>query len=88
MGENQPLTLLIILCYACRQEPSINCHLRASSSSKWKQMQNPTAKHQVKLRKSCGRIEETGGVKDTTRRPTEANPIFISIISNSPVSQQ
>lgn len=31
VGKNQSLTLLIVLCYACSQEPSINCLLRGST---------------------------------------------------------
>ena len=48
-----------------------NVSWEASPISKWKQMQIPTSKHQVKVWKSCGsvrdRIEQAGGVKDTTR---------------------
>jgi hypothetical protein len=38
-------------------------------------MQRPTTKHQVELWESCARVKDiiewTGGVKGTTRRPTE-----------------
>jgi hypothetical protein len=51
------LTLLIILCNACRQEePSITVSGEASSSSGWRQTQRPTAKHQAELRESWGRV--------------------------------
>lgn len=38
------LTLLMTLCDACRQEPSITDLWEAPPSSQWKQMQRPTAK--------------------------------------------
>jgi hypothetical protein len=41
----ESLTLLIILCYACRQEPHITVSWDASSTSRWRQMQRLTAKH-------------------------------------------
>jgi hypothetical protein len=48
----------------------------ASSSSWWKQIWRPTAKHQAELKKLCGRvldkIEGAEVVKDTTRRPIES----------------
>jgi hypothetical protein len=72
--EGHLLTLLTILCYTYKQEPSIIVSWEASSSSRWKQMQRPIAKHQAELRESCGRggvrIKGAGVVKDTTRRPT------------------
>ena len=45
MGKHQSLTLLMILCCACRQEPSITVLWEAPPSSWLKQMQRPTAKH-------------------------------------------
>jgi hypothetical protein len=76
MGESQPLMLLMIFCYGCRQEPSISVSWEASSSNWWKQMQRPTAKHQAEVKKPCervwDRIEQARRVKDTTRRPTES----------------
>ena len=45
MQRRSPLTLLIILCYACRQEPHITVSWDASSTSRWRQMQRLTAKH-------------------------------------------
>jgi hypothetical protein len=66
----------MILCYSCRQEPSITVSWEASTSRGWRQMQRPTSKHHVELRESCGRMgdrrEQAGGVKDTTRRLTES----------------
>ena len=38
MLENQSLTLLMILCYVCRQELSISVSLEVSSSSGYQQM--------------------------------------------------
>jgi hypothetical protein len=56
-GESQPLTLLMVLCYAYRWEPSIKISWEASSSSIWwKQIQRRIAKHQVELGESCGRV--------------------------------
>jgi hypothetical protein len=76
MGESQPQTLLMILLYASRQKPNTAVSWEASSSRGWKQMQRPTAQHHTKLRESCGSeeawIDWAGGVKDTTRRPTES----------------
>jgi hypothetical protein len=68
--ESQLLTPLMILCYACSQEPSITVFWEASSSSWWKQMQRPTAKRTIaELRESCGivgwRIKEAREIKDT-----------------------
>jgi hypothetical protein len=45
MVVSQPLTLLMVLCYACKQEPSITVFWEASSDSWWKQMQRHIAKH-------------------------------------------
>lgn len=42
--ESQPLAVLMIFCYTCRQEPSINVFWEASPRSYWKQ-QRPIAKH-------------------------------------------
>ena len=74
--ERQPLTLLVILCYACRQESSITVSWEASSSSRWKQIERPAAKHQTELRTSWGRvgdrIEPAAWVKNITRRLTES----------------
>jgi hypothetical protein len=41
VGASQHLTLLWILCYARRQNSSINVFWEASSNSRWKQMQRP-----------------------------------------------
>jgi hypothetical protein len=41
-GKNQSLTLLMILCYACRQEPSITVLWEAPPISQWKEMHWPT----------------------------------------------
>jgi hypothetical protein len=56
MRESQILTLLMILCYAYRQELSITVSREASSSSEWKQMQRSRAKHSVELGESGGRV--------------------------------
>jgi hypothetical protein len=45
MGKNQPLTLLVIFCCACRQEPSIAVLWEALPSSQWKEMQRRTTNH-------------------------------------------
>jgi hypothetical protein len=49
MGESQSLALLVILCYACKQDPSIIVSKEVSSSSEWKQTERPTAKHHQEL---------------------------------------
>jgi hypothetical protein len=45
MRGSPPLTLLMILCYTCRQEPSITIIRETSPSNWWKQMQRSTVKH-------------------------------------------
>jgi hypothetical protein len=70
--DSQTLTLLMILWYTSRQEPSITVSWEAWSRSEWKQMQR-----HMELGKSCRRVGDRSewiggwGVKDTTRRPTE-----------------
>ena len=49
MGESQPLTFLMILGYVYRWKPSIINFWEAASSSSWKQMQKPTAKHELEF---------------------------------------
>jgi hypothetical protein len=70
MGESQPLTLLMILCYACGQESSISVSWEVSSSS-GNGCRDPV-RHQAELRRSCervrNRIERAGGAKDTTTK--------------------
>jgi hypothetical protein len=57
MGKSQYVTLLMALCYACRQKPSITVSWEASSSIEWKQMQRPTANI---WQSSEHRVEEWG----------------------------
>jgi hypothetical protein len=53
-----------------------NCPLRGSTQQLTKTDAEAHAKHQTKLRKSCGRvggrIEEPGGDRDSTGRPTDS----------------
>jgi hypothetical protein len=76
LGVSQHQTRLMILCHACREEPSIPVSWEDSSSSCWKQMQRFIANHQLELGESCGRvghrIEWARGVKDTPHRTTES----------------
>jgi hypothetical protein len=58
MGGSQPLKLLILISYACRQEPNITISCEVTSSSGWKHMQRLIAKNQVELREFCERIED------------------------------
>jgi hypothetical protein len=46
---SQPSTLLMIFCYACKQEPSITVSWETLSGSGWRQVQWPAAKHQAEL---------------------------------------
>lgn len=66
----------MILCYACRHEPSITVSWETSPSRWCKQMQRLTTKYQAELSESCGRvkdrIEGAIGVEDTTRRSSES----------------
>jgi hypothetical protein len=83
MGESQSLTLLMILCYTYRQEPRITVSCGALSSSRWKQMQRPTAKYVAELQESCRRMrdrrEQARRVKDSTRRTTVNEPGPVSV---------
>lgn len=45
----EPLTLIMIIYYACRQETSITVSGDSSSSSRWRQMLRPVASHQAEL---------------------------------------
>jgi hypothetical protein len=76
MGKHQSLTLLMILCYVCRQESSMAILWEALPSSWLRQMQTPTAKQWVELGSSYGRIEGRivgpEGNKNSTGRPTES----------------
>jgi hypothetical protein len=72
----QSLTLLMILCYACRQEPSMAVFWKAPPCTWLRWMQRPRAKHQVKLGDLYGRvgrkIEVPKGDRLSTGRPTES----------------
>jgi hypothetical protein len=82
MGESQSLTPLMTVCYACREESRITASLDASFFSEWKQIQRTMTNHLaefkslMKVWEPCGRVEDrseqAGGVKNTTRRPTES----------------
>ena len=71
MGESQLLTLLMILCCTCRQEPSTTSLCKVSPSNGWKQVQRHKAKHQADLRESCGRIEKRLREPEESRTPQE-----------------
>ena len=45
MGKHQSLTLLMMICYVCRQESSMAVFWKAPPSSWFRQMQRPAAKH-------------------------------------------
>ena len=73
MGESRTF-LIITYTLLCLKTETVS---RVSSSkSKWKQMQRPTAKHQVKVWESCGslgvRTNQAEGLKDITRHATES----------------
>ena len=76
MDKHQSLKLLTILCYACRQKPSISVSWEALPSSWLEQTQIPTAKHWTEVRVYYGRVSrmiegpEAGG--NSTERPTES----------------
>ena len=59
-----------------RQEPSIFVSREALSSSRWRQMQRYTARHQEKLQVPCGRVgdrnDQAREIKNTQRKPTES----------------
>jgi hypothetical protein len=50
MGKKQSLTLLMILCYACRHDPNITVLWVAPPSSQWKQMPQQDLGHPFPLR--------------------------------------
>ena len=76
LGKNKSLKLLMILCYVCRQEPSITVLWKAPLSIQWKEKQRSTAKHQMELRESFRRIERRTGEpkedRNSTGRSTES----------------
>jgi hypothetical protein len=78
LGRNPTPETLVTLCYVCRQEPSTTVSWEASSSSQWKQMQSPTAKHQAELYESCGRVrdrtEGTEGFLRSRKKSTNLVP--------------
>jgi hypothetical protein len=74
--EKEPiLTVLMILCYACRQESNITVLWEAPLSRWYQQMWRPTAKHETELGEFCGKswrtIEGLKEVRDSTGRPRE-----------------
>ena len=78
MGEKQLLTLLMILCCAYKQEPSISVSYVASFSTEWKQRQAEThSQTSGRVQESCGRvgitIDQVGRVKYITGRFTESS---------------
>jgi hypothetical protein len=73
MDKHQFLTLLMVLCYACRQEHSVTVLWEAPSS--WlKQMQRPTAKHWkgVLMEELGETIESLKRDRNSKERPTES----------------
>ena len=50
------MTLLMILCFACRQEPRIAVSREVLFNNRGKQMQRPTAKHQMEFEESWGAV--------------------------------
>ena len=54
MDKHQPLTLLMVFCYACRQEYVVLQEVPPSSLLR--QAQTPTAKQWMELGNSYGRI--------------------------------
>ena len=73
MWASHLLTPLIILFFACREEPGITVSWEASSSSKWSQMQRPTAKYHIEPRDFCGGVgnksEQTVEIKTPYEDP-------------------
>jgi hypothetical protein len=62
----------MILCYACRQESSITALQETPRSSGLKQMPNIRWSLEEPSGRVRGRIEESRGDKDSTRRPAES----------------
>ena len=56
MGKHQPLTLLMRLGWACRQDSSIATFWKAAPSNWLRKMQRPTVKHWVDIGDSYGRV--------------------------------
>ena len=54
MGKKQSLTLLMIFCYACRQEPSITVLSENLPNSQWKEIHSQTLDG---LGESYGRVQ-------------------------------
>ena len=57
MSRHQSLTLLMVLCYACRQKYSMAVLWESPLTSWRRQIQTPTAKQWVELGNYCGRTE-------------------------------
>jgi hypothetical protein len=71
MGKHQPLTQLMILCYACRQEPSITIFWGSNQETDAKTYYQTLDRAQGVLWKSWGGVDRFGGNRDSTR-PTES----------------
>jgi hypothetical protein len=71
MGKHQPLILLMILCYVCRQESSMAVLWESPPSCYLRGIQTPTVKQWMELGNSDGRV---GGkdCRNSTGRPTES----------------
>jgi len=85
ISKNQSLTLLMILCHACKQKTSIAFSWEAWCSSRWKEMQRSTGKHQAEFGEPCGRvknrIDQARGVKNTTGRHTDSSNLGPGILT-------
>ena len=78
-GRNQSLTLLIILCCACRQEPSIAALWESLPSSWLRQMQIPTDKHWTEFGNPCGRVRGRIEGPQGDGNPTERSTVSINL---------
>jgi hypothetical protein len=77
MGEHQTLTLLLMLCCALRQEPTVAVLWEALPASDWDRCRN-TATHCTEVRNAYGRIRGR-----TERIERDANPVQRTTVSTN-----
>ena len=90
MDKHQPLTLLMVFCYVCRQEYVVLQEVPPSSLLR--QAQTPTAKQWMELGNSCGRIggriEGPKGNRNSTGRPTESTNLALGLLESEPPTKE
>jgi hypothetical protein len=91
MRKIQSLTLLMMLCYECRQNHSITVSWEASPSSWWEQIQKLRAKHGESYGRVKDRSEQVGGSRTPQEDPQSQlnwGPWVIHRLNHQPKSMQ